>query len=46
MITMPSLQTALLDLLHEIQGTEVKLIIGGGYGIGSGTACIRILFDS
>jgi len=33
MITMPSLQTALLDLLHEIQGTEVKLIIGGGYGI-------------
>ena len=33
MITMPSLQTALLDLLHEVQGTEVKLIIGGGYGI-------------
>ena len=33
MITMPSLQSALLDLLHEIQGTEVKLIIGGGYGI-------------
>ena len=33
MITMPSLQTALLDLLHEVQATEVKLIIGGGYGI-------------
>jgi hypothetical protein len=33
MITMPSLQTALLDLLHEVQGTEVKLIIEGGYGI-------------
>lgn len=33
MITMPSLQTALLDLLHEVQATEIKLIIGGGYGI-------------
>ena len=33
MITMPCLQTALLDLLNEVQGTEVKLIIGGGYGI-------------
>ena len=33
MITIPSLQTALLDLLHEVQGTEVKLIIGDGYGI-------------
>jgi hypothetical protein len=33
MITMPDLQTALLDLLYEVQGTEVKLIIGGGYGI-------------
>ena len=27
------IQTALLDLLHELHGTEVKLIIGGGYGI-------------
>jgi len=27
------IHTALLDLLHELQGTEVKLIIGGGYGI-------------
>jgi hypothetical protein len=33
MITMPDLQTALLDLLYEVKGTEVKLIIGGGYGI-------------
>ena len=33
MITIPDLQTALLDLLHEAQGTDVKLIIGGGYGI-------------
>jgi hypothetical protein len=33
MITMPDLQTALLDLLHEVQGTDVKLIIGGGFGI-------------
>lgn len=30
---MPDLQTALLDLLHEIQGTDIKLIIGGGFGI-------------
>lgn len=29
----PDLQTALLDLLHEIRDTELKLIIGGGYGI-------------
>ncbi|MDD3927562.1 MAG: hypothetical protein PHT33_12980, partial [bacterium] len=27
------LQTALLDLLHEVHGTDVKLIVGGGYGI-------------
>jgi len=33
MNTMMDLQTALLDLLHEIRGTEIKLIIGGGYGI-------------
>jgi len=30
---MPSLQTALLDLLYEIRDTEIKLIIGGGFGI-------------
>jgi hypothetical protein len=33
MITLPDLQTSLLDLLHEIEGTEIKLIIGGGFGI-------------
>ena len=33
MITMPDLQTALLDLLHEVRGTDIKLIIGGGFGI-------------
>ena len=33
MITMPGLQTALLDLLHEVRGTDVAVIIGGGYGI-------------
>ena len=33
MTTMPDLQTALLDLLHEVQGTEIRLIIGGGFGI-------------
>lgn len=29
----PYLNTALLDLLHELHNTDVKLIIGGGYGI-------------
>jgi hypothetical protein len=33
MITIPDLKTSLLDLLHEIGGTEIKLIIGGGFGI-------------
>lgn len=33
MITMPGLQTALLDLLCELKGAGVKLIIGGGFGI-------------
>jgi hypothetical protein len=33
MITMSGLQTALLDLLSELHGTDVKLIIGGGFGI-------------
>ncbi len=28
MITIPDLQTSLLDLLHEMEGTDVKLIIG------------------
>ena len=33
MITMPDLQTALLDLLYKIRDTDIKLIIGGGFGI-------------
>ncbi len=33
MITIPYLQRALLDLLHEVHGTDIKLIIGGGFGI-------------
>jgi len=33
MITISDLQTALLDLLHEVRNSEIKLIIGGGFGI-------------
>jgi len=33
MSTIPDLQTSLLDLLFEIEGTDIKLIIGGGFGI-------------
>lgn len=33
MIAIPELQTALLDLLHELQDSDVNLIIGGGFGI-------------
>jgi hypothetical protein len=33
MITISDLQTSLLDLLYELEGTEIKIIIGGGYGI-------------
>lgn len=33
MITIVDLQTSLLDLLHEMEGSEVKVIIGGGFGI-------------
>jgi len=33
MITLPDLQTSLLDLLHEVRDTDIKLIIGGGFGI-------------
>jgi hypothetical protein len=33
MITIPDLKTALLDLLNEIEDTDIKLIIGGGFGI-------------
>lgn len=43
MITIPDLQTALLDLLHEVQGTDIKLIIGGGFGIYLKTDQVRRL---
>lgn len=43
MITIPDLQTALLDLLHEVEGTEIRLIIGGGYGIYLRTEHVRRL---
>ena len=43
MITMPDLQTALLDLLHELQGTDIKLNIGGGFGIYLKTDHVRRL---
>jgi hypothetical protein len=33
MITLPDLRTSLLDLLHEMEGADIKLIIGGGFGI-------------
>jgi hypothetical protein len=33
MITIPDLQTSLLDLLFEIEGTDIRLIVGGGFGI-------------
>jgi hypothetical protein len=41
MTSMPDLQTALLDLLHELEGTEVKLILGGGFGIFLKTDYVR-----
>lgn len=43
MITILDLRTALLDLLHEVQDTDIKLIIGGGYGIYLKTAYVRRL---
>ncbi|WP_425613849.1 hypothetical protein NA78x_003693 [Anatilimnocola sp. NA78] len=33
MDTMPNLRTALLDVLYETRSDDLKLIIGGGYGI-------------
>jgi hypothetical protein len=33
MTAMADLRSALLDLLHQIEETDIKLIIGGGYGI-------------
>ena len=43
MIAMPALQTELLDLLHELHGTDVKVIIGGGFGIYLKTEHVRRL---
>ena len=43
MITIPDLQTALLDLLHKLQDAEIKLIIGGGFGIYLKTGHVRRL---
>ena len=33
MITIPDLQTALIELLHEVRNADIKPIIGGGFGI-------------
>lgn len=33
MDVMPSLRTALLDILYETRNDDLRLIIGGGYGI-------------
>ena len=33
MVTLTDLQTSLQDLLYEIKGTDIKLIIGGGFGL-------------
>jgi hypothetical protein len=41
MITHTTLRTALLDLLWELQGTGINLIIGGGYGIFLKTIYVR-----
>jgi hypothetical protein len=41
MITITDLKTALLDLLYEVQGTDVKFIVGGGYGIYLKTVHVR-----
>lgn len=41
MITLPDLRTSLLELLRELQGSEVKLIIGGGFGIYLKTEHVR-----
>lgn len=37
----PDLRTSLLDLLYEVRGTDIKLIMGGGYGIYLRTERIR-----
>jgi hypothetical protein len=41
MLKLTHLQTALLDLLHGIQDTDIKFIIGGGFGIYLKTEFVR-----
>jgi len=41
MIKITDLQTALLDLLDRIRDSEIKLIIGGGFGIYLKTAYVK-----
>jgi len=43
MIAIPDLETSLLDILEEIVGTDIKLIVGGGYGIYLKTGYVRKL---
>jgi hypothetical protein len=41
MTDIPDLQTALNELVGELRGTDIKLIIGGGYGIHLKNAHVR-----
>jgi len=41
MIMITQLQTALLDLLYSVQDTDIKFIIGGGFGIYLKTEFVR-----
>jgi hypothetical protein len=41
MIEITDLQTALLDLLYELRSTDIKIIVGGGYGIYLKTTHVR-----
>ena len=34
MNSMTDLRSALLDILHQTEGTDIKLIMGGGFGKG------------
>lgn len=43
MITIPDLETSLLDLLLELEGTDIKPIIGGGFGIYLKTSHVKRL---
>jgi hypothetical protein len=40
-IAITGLQTALLDLLYEVRSTDIKVIVGGGYGIYLKTTHVR-----